>query len=145
VAQLLSSTASCNHQTISRSVIILLALRTNRHTSQLLLTLKIHRLISQLRWSAKPILYINFLNFLQRSCACRFIYLWLYSLLLDLGRFFSSLILCTQSVGLLRREISLSQGRYLHTGQHNHRINSHRHPWLKWDSNPRSQCFSGWL
>jgi hypothetical protein len=34
-----------------------------------------------------------------------------------LGRFFSSLIY-TQSVGLLGRVISPSQGRYLHTGQH---------------------------
>jgi hypothetical protein len=28
-----------------------------------------------------------------------------------------------------------------HTGQHKHRINAHRHPCLKWDSYPRSQCF----
>jgi hypothetical protein len=31
----------------------------------------------------------------------------------------------TQSVGLLGRKISLSQGRYLHTEQHRHRINAH--------------------
>jgi hypothetical protein len=30
-----------------------------------------------------------------------------------------------------------------HTGQHKHKINAHRHPCLKWDSNPRSQCLSG--
>jgi hypothetical protein len=29
-----------------------------------------------------------------------------------------------------------------HTEQQKHRINSHRHPCLKWDSNPRSQCSS---
>jgi hypothetical protein len=49
--------------------------------------------------------------------------LWIYSLLLDLGRFFSFLIY-TQSEGLLGRRISLSQGRYLHTEQHKHRINT---------------------
>jgi hypothetical protein len=47
------------------------------------------------------------------------------------------------SVGLLRRGISLSQGLYLHTGQHKHRINAHRHPCLEWNLNPRFQCSSG--
>jgi hypothetical protein len=41
-------------------------------------------------------------------------------------------------------EISSLQGLYLHTGQHKHRINAHRHPCLKWDSNPRSQCSNEW-
>jgi hypothetical protein len=45
----------------------------------------------------------------------------------------------SQSVGLLGRAISPSQGRYLNTGQHKHRINAHRHPCLEWDSNPRYQ------
>jgi hypothetical protein len=40
-------------------------------------------------------------------------------------------------MGLLEWGISPSQGRYLHTGQHKHRINAHRHPCLEWDSNPR--------
>jgi hypothetical protein len=62
--------------------------------------------------------------------------------LVDLGRFFSFLIY-TQSVGLLGRGISQSQGRYLHTEQHNHRIKAHRQPCLEWDSNPLSQCLSG--
>jgi hypothetical protein len=62
-------------------------------------------------------------------------------LLLHLGRFSVSWSF-TQSLGLLGRGISLSQGRYLHTGQHKHRINAHTHPCLKWDSNPRSQCLS---
>jgi hypothetical protein len=44
-----------------------------------------------------------------------------------------------QSVGLLGREISPSQGRYLHK----HRINVDKHPCLEWDSNPRSQWSSG--
>jgi hypothetical protein len=47
-----------------------------------------------------------------------------------------------QSVGLLGRGISPSQGRYLHTEQHKHRINAHIHPCLEWNSNPRSQCLS---
>jgi hypothetical protein len=56
----------------------------------------------------------------------------------DLGCFFSFLI-HTQSVGLLGRVISPSQGRYLHT-EHNRRINANRHWCLELDSNPRSQC-----
>jgi hypothetical protein len=48
----------------------------------------------------------------------------------------------TQSVGLLGRGISPSQDRSLHTEQHKHRINSHRHSCFKWDSNPRSQYLS---
>jgi hypothetical protein len=58
---------------------------------------------------------------------------WLLYLVLD---FF------TQSIGLLGRGISPLQGRYLHTGQHKHRINAHRYPCLEWDSNSRSQCLS---
>jgi hypothetical protein len=41
----------------------------------------------------------------------------------------------TQSLGLLGRVISPSQGRYLHIGQHKHRINAQRHPCFK----PRGQ------
>jgi hypothetical protein len=37
--------------------------------------------------------------------------------------------------------MSPSQGRCRHIGQHKGRINAHRHPFLKWYSNPRSQCF----
>jgi hypothetical protein len=45
-----------------------------------------------------------------------------------------------QSVGRPGLEINPSQGRYLHTGQHKHRINVHtKHQCLKWDSNPRSK------
>jgi hypothetical protein len=44
-------------------------------------------------------------------------------------------------VELLWREISPSQGRYLHSGQH--KQNKRKHPCLEWDSNPRSQCSSG--
>jgi hypothetical protein len=38
---------------------------------------------------------------------------------------FQFLGLFTQTVGLLGRGISPSQGRYLHTGQQKHRINGH--------------------
>jgi hypothetical protein len=61
--------------------------------------------------------------------------------LVDLGRF-PSFLIHTQSVGLLARGISPSQGRYLHT-EHKYRINAHRHPCLQWDSNQRTQCPSG--
>jgi hypothetical protein len=64
------------------------------------------------------------------------------SALVDLGRLLSFLI-HTQSVGLLGRGISASQGRYLHTKQYKHRINAYRHPWIEWDKNSRSQCSSG--
>jgi hypothetical protein len=74
---------------------------------------------------------------------CLSTYVWLHSHLLGLVRFFSFLIFFTQSIRLLGRGMSPSQGRYLHTGQHKHRINAHRHPSLKWDWNPRSQCFNG--
>jgi hypothetical protein len=62
--------------------------------------------------------------------------------LVGLGHVFSFLT-HTQSVGLLRLEISLLQVRYLHTEQHKHRINAYRLPCREWDSNPRSQCSSG--
>jgi hypothetical protein len=69
-----------------------------------------------------------------------FIHLWLYNTLLGPDLFFSFVIFFfTQLVGLFERAISPSQCRYLHTGQHKHRINAHRHLWLEWDSNPRSQ------
>jgi hypothetical protein len=73
-------------------------------------------------------------------CCCFFFFFFFYGCTAPavLGRFFSSLIY-TLSVGLLGRGISPSQGRYLHTGQHKHRINAHRHPCLEWNSNPRSQ------
>jgi hypothetical protein len=48
----------------------------------------------------------------------------------------------SQTAGLLGRVISPSQGRYLNTGQHQHRINAYTHteyPCLEWNSNPRSQ------
>jgi hypothetical protein len=50
---------------------------------------------------------------------------WFYSPLLSPSLFFSFVIFFTQTVGLLGRVISPSRGRYLHTGQHNHRINAY--------------------
>jgi hypothetical protein len=58
-----------------------------------------------------------------------------YSTLLGLGHF--SALSCTQSLGLLVREIGQSQGCYLHTGQHKHKLYSNRHPCFEWDSNLR--------
>jgi hypothetical protein len=62
-----------------------------------------------------------------------FIHQWLYSPLLGPGFFFSFVIFFTQTVGLIGRVISQSQGRYLHAGQHKHRINAHTdiHAWSR--------------
>jgi hypothetical protein len=65
----------------------------------------------------------------NRSRQCPFksqyvIFIWLYSPLLDLGRF-PSFLYFTQSVGFFGRGISPSQGLYLHTVQHKRRINAH--------------------
>jgi hypothetical protein len=57
--------------------------------------------------------YSNIFHFIHS-----FIHQWLYSPLLGPGLFFSFVIFFTQTVGLLGRVISTSQGRYLHTGQH---------------------------
>jgi hypothetical protein len=66
------------------------------------------------------------------------IYLWLSSFCRPWPLF--SFLIYTQSVTLLGRGISSSQGRYLHTQQqHEHRTNAYRQPYLELDSNPRSQ------
>jgi hypothetical protein len=54
-----------------------------------------------------------------------FIHQWLCSLLLVSDLFFIFVIFFAKTVGLLGRVISPSQSRYLHTGQHKHRINAH--------------------
>jgi hypothetical protein len=79
-----------------------------------------------------PLLWSHFLS----------VCVWPYSPLLGLGRFSVSQSY-THSTGLLGRGISPSQGLYLYTEQHKHRINAHRHPCLEWDLNPRSQRSSG--
>jgi hypothetical protein len=52
-----------------------------------------------------------------------FIRQWLHSPLLGPGLFFSFIIVCTKTVGLLGRVISPSQGRYLH--RTTQRLNAH--------------------
>jgi hypothetical protein len=69
------------------------------------------------------------------------VYIWLYNPCLDLGRFFSFLIY-TQSVGLLERGISPSQGRYLHrtTQTQNKRTQT---PIPRVGFEPKIHCSSG--
>jgi hypothetical protein len=57
---------------------------------------------------------------------------WLYSPLLGLGHFFSSLIQYT--IGNSSDEGSACR---------KHRLNAHRHPCLEWDWNPPHQCSNG--
>jgi hypothetical protein len=52
-----------------------------------------------------------------------FIHQWPYSPLLDTGLF--TFVIFTRTAGPLGRVVCPSQGRYLHTGQHKHRINAH--------------------
>jgi hypothetical protein len=65
--------------------------------------------------------------------------LLLYGPLLGLGPFFSFLILYT--VGLLGGGSARCKAA-TYTQNNTNRINAYRHPWLEWDSNPRSQCSS---
>jgi hypothetical protein len=69
---------------------------------------------------------------------------WLSSPLLGPGLFFSVVIIFAQTIGLLRRVICSSQGRYLHKTKQTQNKCTHRHPCLEWDSNSRSQCSSEW-
>jgi hypothetical protein len=57
--------------------------------------------------------------------------------------FHFSFLILRQPVGLLGRGICPSHGRYLHTGQNKHRINADKNPCFEWNSNPRSQHWSG--
>jgi hypothetical protein len=73
-----------------------------------------------------------------------------FTLFLSLALTFWSIELISQfldyleTVELLGRVISSSQGLYLNTGQHKHRkTHTHiKHPCPEWDSNPRSQLSS---
>jgi hypothetical protein len=56
---------------------------------------------------------------------CIFIHPWLYSPLLGPGLFFSFAFFFTQTARFLGLVTSPSQGRYLHAGQHRHRIKAH--------------------
>jgi hypothetical protein len=69
------------------------------------------------------------------------IYVWLYSPLLDLGRFFSFLIL--YAVGRTPWTGDQPIARPLPTHRTTQTQKKSRHPCLKWDSNPQSQCLRG--
>jgi hypothetical protein len=69
-----------------------------------------------LPWLQLPVQQPSSINFFQ----------WFFQLIQGPGLFFSSVIIFTQTVGLLGRVINPSQGRYLNTEQHKHRINAHK-------------------
>jgi hypothetical protein len=64
-----------------------------------------------------------------------FFFQWLFQPIQGPGLFFSSVIIFSQTVGHLEQVISPSQGCYLHTGQHKHRIDAYTHqtsmPWVE--------------
>jgi hypothetical protein len=69
-----------------------------------------------------------------------YIYIWLYSLL-DLGRFFSLLVLYTVGSTPWTRDQPVA--RPLPTHDNTNTINAHRYLCLEWDSDLRSQWSSG--
>jgi hypothetical protein len=72
------------------------------------------------------------------------IYLWLYSPLLVLGRFFSFLILYTVGRTPSTGDQPVSRSLPTHTTtQTQNKGTQYRHSCLEWDSNPRSQPSSG--
>jgi hypothetical protein len=85
--------------------------------------------VQQFSFSLTPRIVLSPVNHLREfifsSFIHSFIHRWLCTPLLGPGFFFSFVIFFTQSVGLLGRVISPSQGRYLHKRQHTHRINAH--------------------
>jgi hypothetical protein len=68
-------------------------------------------------------LHSNFFMHILQS----FFFRWLSQPIQSPSLLFSSLIIFSQTVGLLGRVISQSQGRYLNTGQHKQRINAYTH------------------
>jgi hypothetical protein len=84
------------------------------------------------KWESWPPIVV--VSFASVYCGC--------TTLVDLDWFFS-LLIYRESVGLLGRRISPSQGRCLHKEQHKQKINADRHRCLDWDWNPRPQCTSG--
>jgi hypothetical protein len=92
------------------------------------------------RFLPNPLQFISHPTFRHYVVLLLTVYLWLYN---HCGSWPFFQFLKIYTVGLLGRGISPSQGHYLHTEQHKHRINAHRHPCLGWNSNPRSQCSSG--
>jgi hypothetical protein len=72
------------------------------------------------------------------------IYLWLYSSLLDLHRFFGVLIFYTVGRTPWTGDRSFARPLPKHrTTRTQNKLTQYRHPCLDWDSNPWSQCLSG--
>jgi hypothetical protein len=67
----------------------------------------------------------TYMNVCISIYVCISIHQWLYSPLLGSGLSFNSVIIFTQTVGLLGWVTSPSQRPYLHKGQHRHRINAY--------------------
>jgi hypothetical protein len=108
------------------------------HSNELLHKLECSFLVHELGRLEIQIFYTaNYLRY------CLVIYLWLYSPFVGLRPLFSSLIFHTASRFPRTGDQLVEMPLPAHTGQHKHRINTHRHPRLKLDSNPRSQCSSG--
>jgi hypothetical protein len=68
----------------------------------------------------------TFVRVITGSFKNSYFFHWLYSPLGPWPLFFSFMIIL-QTVGLLGRVINSSQGLYLNTGQHRHRINTYTH------------------
>jgi hypothetical protein len=68
--------------------------------------------------------------------------LWLSVLLLELGRFFSFLVLFTVGRTPLTGDQPVAKPLPTHRKTQTQNKRTHRHPCLKWDSNPWSQCSS---
>jgi hypothetical protein len=113
--------------------------RTGRRDVRYGKFVKVWKLLSINSWAQKHNTTMRSLSVWKRHS----ISIWFYSRPLGPGCY-SSILINTLSIGLLGRGISSSQGRHLHTGQHKHRKNAHRHPCLEWDWNPRSELSSGW-
>jgi hypothetical protein len=71
------------------------------------------------------------------------IYLWLYSYFVTHWPIFSFFIFYTLGRSPWTGDEPVARPLPAHTGVHKHRINAHRLPCFKCDSNPRPQCLSG--
>jgi hypothetical protein len=68
-----------------------------------------------------------FIHIWHNSRSDDFFLQWLFQPIQGLSLLFSSVIIFSQTVGLLGRAISSSQGLYLNIGKHKHRINAYTH------------------
>jgi hypothetical protein len=75
-----------------------------------------NRILNYERKKAVEIMYDKKMKPKSSRTKCPFILQWVYSPLLRPGHFFRVVIFFKQTIGLLGRVISPSQGRYLHTG-----------------------------